>query len=109
MYSRTGPHGKEPLLSNINDQVKSQEIRLVLRRFYSTIKLNIKKLRFFFITGITKFRQLSFIFQNEVDGESLGLVHTVPVVTRDEEARLHAESHSHRLSHRLHLDIPLRR
>ncbi|MDR1041388.1 MAG: AAA family ATPase [Deltaproteobacteria bacterium] len=49
----------DPLLSNINDQVKSQEIRLVLRRFYSAIKSNIKKLRFVFITGITKFRQLS--------------------------------------------------
>ncbi|MDR1038586.1 MAG: AAA family ATPase [Deltaproteobacteria bacterium] len=49
----------DPLLSNINDQAKSQEIRLVLRRFYSAIKANIKKLRFVFITGITRFRQLS--------------------------------------------------
>ncbi|MDR1040698.1 MAG: AAA family ATPase [Deltaproteobacteria bacterium] len=83
----------DPLLSNINNQEKSEEIRLVLRRFYSAIKSNIKKLRFVFITGITKFRQLSlFSSLNTIKDISFDKdFSTICGFTEDEISNVYAE------------------
>ncbi|MDR1036771.1 MAG: AAA family ATPase [Deltaproteobacteria bacterium] len=48
-----------PLIANIGNLDKCNELRLTLHDFYSTIKGCAQKLRFVFITGITKFRELS--------------------------------------------------
>jgi hypothetical protein len=48
-----------PLISNIGTPQKQEKIRLTLRDFYSAIKARLRNLRFTFITGVTKFRQVS--------------------------------------------------
>jgi hypothetical protein len=48
-----------PLISNIGNPEQQEEIRLTLRNFFSSIKGCAETLRFTFITGVTKFRQLS--------------------------------------------------
>jgi hypothetical protein len=48
-----------PLIGNIGQHTNLETIRITLREFYSSIKGCLKFLRFVFITGITKFRQLS--------------------------------------------------
>jgi hypothetical protein len=48
-----------PLIGNIGNPDKQEDIRLILRDFYSCIKYCSKLLRFVLITGITKFSQLS--------------------------------------------------
>ncbi|MDR1079447.1 MAG: AAA family ATPase, partial [Deltaproteobacteria bacterium] len=48
-----------PLIGNIGFPERHDKIRLTLRKFYSSIKSCSNRLRFVFITGITKFRQLS--------------------------------------------------
>ena len=48
-----------PLLDVMNDQERLDPIRQVMRNFYSPIKSLDPYLRFVFITGITKFAQLS--------------------------------------------------
>jgi hypothetical protein len=49
-----------PLLKNMEDPIKVEKIREKLYDFYSAVKGCINDLRFVFITGITKFRELSF-------------------------------------------------
>jgi hypothetical protein len=48
-----------PILENINDPDAVITIRKILHKFYSAVKANEKRLRMVFITGITKFSQLS--------------------------------------------------
>jgi hypothetical protein len=61
-----------PLISNIGNPQKQEKIRLSLRDFYSTIKARLRNLRFTFITGVTKFRQVSlFSSMNTVKDISL--------------------------------------
>ncbi|MDR1035455.1 MAG: AAA family ATPase [Deltaproteobacteria bacterium] len=48
-----------PLISSIGNDKDCENIRLALHKFYSAIKGCSKFLRFVFITGITKFRELS--------------------------------------------------
>jgi hypothetical protein len=48
-----------PLIGNIGDKKCLKKIRLTLHEFFSTIKSCSNYLRFVFITGITKFRELS--------------------------------------------------
>jgi hypothetical protein len=48
-----------PLLSVIDDKDTFNKMRDVLRDFYKVVKINEEKLRFAFITGITKFAQVS--------------------------------------------------
>jgi hypothetical protein len=48
-----------PLLSVIDDKKTFNGMRNVLRDFYKVIKISEEKLRFTFITGITKFAQVS--------------------------------------------------
>ncbi|MCQ2234451.1 MAG: ATP-binding protein [Paludibacteraceae bacterium] len=48
-----------PMLEVMNDHEKMVEFRNLLRSFYSPIKSSDKYIRFAFITGITKFSQLS--------------------------------------------------
>jgi len=48
-----------PLLDVLNDEETLKENRNVMRNFYSPLKLSDPYLRFVFITGITKFSQLS--------------------------------------------------
>lgn len=48
-----------PLLSAMGDPGRLREIREVMREFYAPLKKNEDKIRFLFITGITKFSQLS--------------------------------------------------
>ncbi|MDR1080142.1 MAG: AAA family ATPase [Deltaproteobacteria bacterium] len=48
-----------PLVGNIGVRTDLEKIRLSLHKFYSSVKSCSKFLRFVFITGITKFRQLS--------------------------------------------------
>jgi len=49
----------KPLLDVLSDNTKLDEVRLVMRNFYSPLKTCEEDLRFVFITGITKFSQLS--------------------------------------------------
>ena len=49
----------KPLLDVITDDDKLKAIRLVMRNFYSPLKSSGADLRFVFITGITKFSQVS--------------------------------------------------
>jgi hypothetical protein len=48
-----------PLLDKIHDSAQCEIIRLKLRNFYSAVKGSCKYLKFTFITGITKFKQVS--------------------------------------------------
>ena len=48
-----------PLLSVINDKETFDKMRELLRDFYKVVKMSEEKLRFTFITGITKFAQVS--------------------------------------------------
>lgn len=48
-----------PLLDTLVDETTFAEMRQVLRDFYSPLKANDAHLKFIFITGITKFSQLS--------------------------------------------------
>src|SRR5574344_273581 len=49
----------KPLLDVMSDEDKLESVRLVMRNFYSPLKSCSVDLRFVFITGITKFSQLS--------------------------------------------------
>ncbi|MDR1312664.1 MAG: AAA family ATPase [Deltaproteobacteria bacterium] len=61
-----------PLISNIGNPEKQEKIRLTLREFYSSIKSCLRYLRFTFITGVTKFKQVSlFSSMNTVKDISL--------------------------------------
>ncbi len=48
-----------PLLENLNDDEKLKTLRGIMRDFYSPLKAMGPSLRFVFLTGITKFSQLS--------------------------------------------------
>ena len=48
-----------PLLDVVHDGQRLNKLRQVMRNFYSPLKLNEPYLRFVFLTGITKFSQLS--------------------------------------------------
>ena len=48
-----------PLMRNLYNEEMKDDIRLLLRGFYQTVKLDGAYLRFVFITGVTKFSQLS--------------------------------------------------
>jgi hypothetical protein len=48
-----------PLLSFIDDKKAFNKMRMLLRDFYKVVKMSEEKLRFTFITGITKFAQVS--------------------------------------------------
>ncbi|MDR1038771.1 MAG: AAA family ATPase [Deltaproteobacteria bacterium] len=51
-----------PLIENLQDADKIEAMGKLLRLFYSALKGSIDNLRFLFITGITKFKQLSLFF-----------------------------------------------
>ncbi len=48
-----------PLLDVVHEDDNLKELRQTMRNFYSPLKLNEPRLRFVFLTGITKFSQLS--------------------------------------------------
>ena len=48
-----------PLLDVVHDKIKLEKLRNTMRNFYSTLKKCEPYLRFVFLTGITKFSQLS--------------------------------------------------
>lgn len=48
-----------PLLDVVHKDEELEELRNIMRNFYSPLKLNEPNLRFVFLTGITKFSQLS--------------------------------------------------
>lgn len=48
-----------PLLDVVNEDTNLNTLRNIMRNFYSPLKLNEPRLRFVFLTGITKFSQLS--------------------------------------------------
>jgi hypothetical protein len=48
-----------PLLDKIHDSAKCELIRIKLRNFYSAVKGSYEYLKFTFITGVTKFQQVS--------------------------------------------------
>jgi hypothetical protein len=48
-----------PLLDKIHDSAKCELIRIKLRNFYSAVKGSYEHLKFTFITGVTKFQQVS--------------------------------------------------
>ncbi|MDR0938151.1 MAG: ATP-binding protein [Mediterranea sp.] len=49
----------KPLLANLLDKKVSDEMRLTLKAFYGVLKSTDQYLRFVFITGVTKFSQVS--------------------------------------------------
>jgi hypothetical protein len=48
-----------PILDELHDDDKREEVRMLLREFYSPLKMCDRYLRFVFITGISMFSQLS--------------------------------------------------
>ena len=48
-----------PLLDTVMDEASFEKLRIMLRSFYSPLKESAEHLRFVFLTGITKFSQLS--------------------------------------------------
>ena len=48
----------KPILDNINEPQKADEMREVLRSFYTTLKSCDKYLRFVMLTGISKFSKV---------------------------------------------------
>ena len=48
-----------PMLDSIGDEERQKVIRNIMRDFFSPLKAQASKLRFVFLTGITKFSQLS--------------------------------------------------
>jgi hypothetical protein len=48
------------ILSNLNDEITIHSIQKKFHQFYATIKSNMKYIRFMFVTGIMKFKNLSF-------------------------------------------------
>jgi hypothetical protein len=65
-YSKTGRQAvvlideyDAPILDVLHDDEKREEVRLLLRQFYSPLKACDRYLRFVFITGISMFSQLS--------------------------------------------------
>ncbi len=49
----------KPILDNVDNMVECQKIRKILKSFYGQIKAYEEKLRFTFITGVSKFSQVS--------------------------------------------------
>jgi hypothetical protein len=75
-----------PLVGNIGVRTDLEKIRLTLHDFYSSVKSCSKFLRFVFITGITKFRQLS-VFSGMNNTQDISLTEkyaTVCGFTKDE-------------------------
>ena len=61
-----------PLLDVLHDKDRLAEIRTVIQEFYAPIKANDEYIRFAFITGITKFSQLSIFSElNNLDNISM--------------------------------------
>ena len=48
-----------PLLDVLHDETKLEAVRTIMQEFYAPIKANSSHIHFAFITGITKFSQLS--------------------------------------------------
>ena len=48
-----------PLLDVLHDEIKLEAVRTIMQEFYAPIKANSSHIHFAFITGITKFSQLS--------------------------------------------------
>ncbi|MCL2832067.1 MAG: ATP-binding protein [Treponema sp.] len=65
IYKKNGPvvviidEYDNPLLTTINQPELNRQLREVLKGFYSVIKQNERYLKFAFITGVTKFAQVS--------------------------------------------------
>ena len=65
LYKKNGPvvvvvdEYDSPLLSTLNCQETNQKIREILKGFYGVSKQNDRYLRFVFVTGVTKFAQVS--------------------------------------------------
>jgi hypothetical protein len=49
----------KPIIDHIEDLSKAEESREILKNFYSIIKGNDTKIRFFFMTGVSKFSKVS--------------------------------------------------
>ncbi|MDR0939649.1 MAG: ATP-binding protein [Mediterranea sp.] len=61
-----------PLLDSTGDEKLRKELRLITREFFSPLKDNTEILRFLFITGITKFSQMSIFSElNSLDNISM--------------------------------------
>ena len=61
-----------PLLDVVHEDEKLEGLRNVMRNFYSPLKAAEKKLRFVFLTGITKFSQLSIFSElNNINNVSM--------------------------------------
>ena len=54
-----------PLLDVLHDEIKLEAVRTIMQEFYAPIKANSSHIHFAFITGITKFSQLS-IFSTSI-------------------------------------------
>ncbi len=48
-----------PMLDSLDDDTRLRQVRAIMRDFYSPLKAMADKLRFVFLTGITKFSQMS--------------------------------------------------
>ncbi len=55
----------KPILDNLSDLKKTDEIREVLRSFYTVLKSCDEYLRFVFITGISKFSKMGVFISDE--------------------------------------------
>lgn len=82
-----------PLLDVANKDEQLDELRLVMRNFYSPLKLNEPKLRFVFLTGITKFSQLSIFSElNNINNISMRPAYAdICGITKEE---LHTQMHA---------------
>ncbi|MDR0892752.1 MAG: ATP-binding protein, partial [Mediterranea sp.] len=61
-----------PILDSTNSQELQKALRLIMRGFFSPLKDNVERIRFLFITGITKFSQMSIFSElNNLDDISM--------------------------------------
>jgi hypothetical protein len=75
-----------PVLDNIADFKKCESIRVKLHQFYRVLKAQARRMRALYITGITKFKRLSFfsVFNNVCDISNMSDFSTICGFTEKE-------------------------
>jgi hypothetical protein len=75
-----------PIIDNIENVVEAQQIRDVLKGFYTVVKALDRHVRFFFLTGVTKFSRVGvFSGLNNLTDLSMDMrFAALPGITRDE-------------------------
>ena len=82
-----------PLLDTVMDEASFEKLRSMLRSFYSPLKESAEHLRFVFLTGITKFSQLSIFSElNNLKNISMRDEYAVICGITEEEIRMQLQA-----------------